>query len=150
LGLKIFLALDPSVMIVFYDSWIYKIGDRRQTVIETNNELDIDNLNLIHFINCNNIIFFNQDASKEYITQLHERSKKFIKANIPIVKEYPYIDPYGNTSSKSTIMVSSQTDCKTNMSLSFMKLTSNAKEYIFDNKAVKLRKGHEHREKYRS
>ena len=141
LGLQIFLPISPTVMVVLYDPLIYKIGDRKQTTFYIHDEFEIDQINLLQFVNCDSIIYFNEKIDVNYLLSIHKRALRFEKANRVIVQEYPE----ANINYLSSLLVGSVTECRTMLRLSFFKFTSHAKNFVFDNNTILLRKGHAQR-----
>lgn len=136
LGLQVLLPIDEKNMLILYDPWVYKVGDKRQLMIDLTNENDIFQINILQFLNCVNNTFFNHNASTDYINQLCQRSINYQRANQVIINKYPS----GGSRPNSDLIVSTTTDIRTKMQLSFIKQTSNAKEYILDNRVVFLRR----------
>ena len=48
-GLQIFVPLNQYITLIFYDSSIYKIGNRKQIKIEINRNDEIQQLNLLQY-----------------------------------------------------------------------------------------------------
>lgn len=140
LGIQYFLPLDPQTMIIFYDPWTYKVGERKQKVIDVNSTTEISDLNLLHFLNCNETIYFNHQTGKEEILNLFEKSKKFEKANIAKTKEQPMIYENGYIKPNSSMIIISFSDCKIKLNLSFIKQTKQAKNHMLDNRVVQVRR----------
>ena len=46
-GLQMFLPLSRDILLVFYDDTVYRVGNRKDSVVTVNNKLDIDYLNLL-------------------------------------------------------------------------------------------------------
>ena len=69
------------MILFFFDSGIYKIGERKQSCFLINRTQDIDEINKLQFINCFENIYFNEKASEFYVKQIYQQSKKYKKAN---------------------------------------------------------------------
>ena len=80
LGLQLIIPLSPQLGIIGYDQGVYKIGNRKQDIINVIDKQDIDSLNILHFINCYENVFFNHLVNEQYIKVLHNKSKKFPKS----------------------------------------------------------------------
>lgn len=149
LGLQLFIPLSPELLIIGYDHGIYKIGNRKQEIINVIDKQDIDNLNILQFINCYENVLFNHLVNEKYIRDLHNKSNKFPKANIGMAEEYPLVDEKGIIQENQTISVMYTTDCKTKLDLSFVSELRQAKLLRLENRAVHLRKKAEQiRKKY--
>lgn len=95
-GLQIFFPLTPDFCILFYDITVYKIGNRKQTVIIVSDTNDIDQLNKLQIINAYNNVFFNEQITKEYIEKLISQSKHYFRKETSRIKEIPlYQDSNG-------------------------------------------------------
>ncbi|KAF2342906.1 DUF4238 domain-containing protein [Flavobacterium tistrianum] len=80
-GLQFFLPLNDSYMLAVYDSEIYKLGNKKEHVVTINDKRSIDQLNLLQFLNSETTVNFSHMATEHYIRTIHEKSKKFKKAN---------------------------------------------------------------------
>ena len=140
LGLQFIFPINPDLAIIGYDKTIYKVGFRKQNLISTNLKQDIDNINILQFVNCYENVFFNHLVDRRYLSGLFNASKKFPRANVGKAEEYPEIDDTGKILKNQTISVMYTTDCKTNLNLSFIKETRQAKVLKLENRAVHLRK----------
>jgi hypothetical protein len=129
IGLQVFLPVSPDLMIMFYDHDSYSIGSFGVPVFALKNESVVDDLNFLHFLNCERIIFFDDQANEEYIKRLHEKSKYFTRANQAIVTEHELRDRQGKTLPNNTILHSRTTECRTNLSLPFIKTLSKGRKY---------------------
>jgi len=135
LGLQYYIALNPETLIMFYDPATYKVGNKMEKTIEVTNNTDIMQLNLLHFLNCNSNVFFNELFTEKIINDYFNRSKKFKKANR--VKITEYID---QTNSNHSLISTETSSCEIKLNLSFIKLTKIAKKYKFDKRTIQLRK----------
>ncbi|HNW82999.1 MAG TPA: DUF4238 domain-containing protein, partial [bacterium] len=81
-GLQIFIPLSSEVTIIFFDSGIYKVGDKKKHLYCINKQQDVDSINVLQFVNCIESIYFDEKASEKYIKYLYNLSLKYKKANI--------------------------------------------------------------------
>lgn len=88
LGLQIFIPLNPDVTIMFYDSKIYRVGDKKKKYLEIKDVESINQLNLLQVLNCTDTLFFNENVSEYYVRKLVELSNKFQKGNQLNVKSF--------------------------------------------------------------
>jgi hypothetical protein len=139
-GLQIFIPIDPKLLLVFYDPWAYKIGPRKHSIISIDDPIEIFQLNLLQFVNCDKIIFFNHQMQEYQIQKLFEASTRIKKANLPITKEYPLMVHKEDKISRENVIVMTTTNCETKLNLNTIKETSQGKSYKLDNKAVHMRK----------
>ncbi|TDW48052.1 uncharacterized protein DUF4238 [Flavobacterium sp. 270] len=143
-GLKIFIPLSPTLTVVFFDSAIYKVGNKKDKIIELSKKEDIDQLNILQYINCFSTIFFNERINNDYINYLKKKSEKYSRANDPRL-ELSYIveendDVNKVLAGKQNLMIFNTTDCETNLNLSFLKIHSNGKHYKLDSRFTQVRK----------
>ncbi|AEA44124.1 DUF4238 domain-containing protein [Fluviicola taffensis] len=64
-GLQLFFPISPECMLVYYDTWAYKVGNKKDNIIYTQNSSDIDQLNFLQMVNCTEMIYTN-DSVKEF------------------------------------------------------------------------------------
>lgn len=65
-GLQIFLPLSPKHVIVFYDSDMYEIGERKRKVVHVRSEHDVKWLNKLQHLNARACVYFqNKELSDE-------------------------------------------------------------------------------------
>lgn len=128
-GLQIFIPLTSELILVFYDSAIYKAGNKKQRLIEITNERDVESLNILQFVNCLGTIYFNEKANESYIRHLNSLANKFTRAN-SAKSSLSYLHKEGvDTDSlikagKPNLIVMGSTDVETKLKLSFMKIHS--------------------------
>ncbi|HZL10798.1 MAG TPA: DUF4238 domain-containing protein [Prolixibacteraceae bacterium] len=136
-GIQYFLPIDSKKCLLFYDSKTYNIGKWFSNRVIITKQKEIDLINLLQFLNCEDKIYFNDETEIEYIKRLNQESKKFQKAGISIVKEYKQeeIPDVKN----STLLHSFSTDLKIGLELSFIRENRKAKNYKMGNKFIHLR-----------
>ncbi|ADB42934.1 DUF4238 domain-containing protein [Spirosoma linguale] len=138
-GLQIFIPISPKHLIILYDSWSYKIGTKTNHVVEIKNDSDVDQINILQFLNCDKLIFF-KNMEQQKLHYYKTRSNKYEKANIVVVKEFGVIDDRGSVKPNEALIMSYITSCRTNMSLDFIKQTKQSKQYIFNKGQAQIRK----------
>ena len=74
-GLQIFLPIHPSVMIILYDPYVYKMGKQEEVTLITKNENDIHQLNILQYLSSNSQLFFNHETKESYLRGLTEKYK---------------------------------------------------------------------------
>lgn len=143
-GLKIFIPLSPELTIVFFDSSIYKIGNKKDKIVDIIEKEDVNQLNILQFVNCLSTVFFNEMITEDYIRFLKNKSKKHFRANDPKL-ELSYIlkeddDKEKVLTGKKNLMIFNTTDCEINLKLKFLKIHSNGKHYKLSSKITQVRK----------
>ncbi len=143
-GLKIFIPLSPKLTIVFFDSSIYKIGNKKDKIVEILKKEDIDQLNILQFVNCFSTIFFNETITEDYISYLKNKSKKYSRANDPRLELSHVIEKNDDKekilAGKQNLMIFNTTDCEINLNLNFLKIHSNGKHHKLDSRITQVRK----------
>jgi len=144
-GLQIFIPLSSRVAILFYDSDIYKVGERKQHSFTLTKEKDIDNLNILQFINCLETVFFTEKADEVYVKYLFTKSKKYKRANV-VKAGLSYLFKDGDSqeemlkSGKKNLIVMNSTDCETNLKLDGVKIHSKGVAHKLNGSVAQLRK----------
>jgi hypothetical protein len=139
IGLQIFLPINDAYMLVLYDPNVYKVGNRKETVVEIDDEDSINQLNLLQYLNCSETIFFNHKISKFYIEKLKNKAKNYQKANITFSKFYQVKDESGNIKENEEVISIGSTDLKINLNLQKINFHSKSIAIKLDNKAAQMR-----------
>lgn len=156
-GLQIFIPITSELLLVFYDSAIYKAGYQKQKIINITNERDVDNLNILQFVNCFSTIYFNEKVNEGYLVYLSSKANRFTRANSSKSDlTYLYTDGVDTESlikaGKPNLIVIGSTDVETKLSLSFMRIHSKGQSKKLNNSMAQLRKHSQklnERKKYR-
>jgi len=137
-GLQVFFPLSPTHMLVYYDDWIYKIGDRRKDIVELTNTTDIDTLNYLQVLNCYDHLYFNRDIKENYIKHLVEKgSGQRLKEYTNLHKYDSYVD---QDEQEHIFYMSHGYNLEVNLELSFITQTKKAKQHVLSDYAVQLRR----------
>ncbi|PCI35084.1 MAG: hypothetical protein COB60_04230 [Flavobacteriaceae bacterium] len=139
IGKQLFFPLSDEYMLIFYDSNIYKVGNKREKIVIFDDEKSIDQLNILQYLNSDQNIYFNNKATKFYIENLINKAKKYNKANDTLSEVFSKIEDNGNTTENDEIIFFETTDLKINLTLPKIKLLSKSKGIVFDDKIVQLR-----------
>jgi hypothetical protein len=137
--LLIFLPIDSNSLILFYDDEFYEVGIAGKQVFEIKDVKVVNDINLLHFLNCEDSIFFSDEAEEDYIRSLFERSRKFERANQVVLTEHPVVDSAGRIKKYESILHSRTTCCRTGLNIPFIKLTKKAKKFEPKDKMVHTR-----------
>jgi hypothetical protein len=138
-GLQLFLPIDTQRLLLFYDDSIYKVGGRRKKILDLKNPTDIDQINLLQFLNCKSILFFNEKASEPYLNMLLHQSKRYRKANLKVTEIYPLIIQSADGEEMDQIIRQGTTDCKINLTIEHLSFTKKAKHHVLSKSAAQLR-----------
>ena len=58
---------------------IYKVGNKKDLNVILNDERDINQLNILQFLNCLETVYFNENCTEHYIKTLFDKSLKYKK-----------------------------------------------------------------------
>jgi hypothetical protein len=144
-GLQVFIPLNPEIMLFFYDSEIYKVGDKKQKVVLINDLLDIENLNILQFVNCFESIFFNEKTTEEYIHKLNLKAKQYKRANQSTAHSSYIFDKNVNNideakKGKKNLIIVGSIDVETKLKITKIKIHSKGQHKKITSSAVQLRK----------
>lgn len=133
LGLQIILPLSPKVILIYYDSDIYKVGSSKKRIVHIDKLSEIEMLNVLQILNCGNNLYFNNEVQKSKMFDLYYRSKQYPKPHQNITSKIP-------ESSNSAYHITTTTQLETKMQMDWIKLTDYAKGIIINkSKLVHLR-----------
>jgi len=138
-GIKFLFPISPIITLIIYDGTFYKVGDKKKMFLEIDMLEEINQLNLLQFLNCSSIIFFNELCNNKSIEELFTKSKKYEKANQPKTNIAPFYFNYNGASKTDSIIVQNDTDCKINLKLRNVTQTKKAKSYKLNQSAAQLR-----------
>ena len=144
-GLQIFIPLSSEVALIFFDPDIYKVGDKKRKSYSITKEEDVNSLNILHFINCFETIFFDEKADEAYIKFLFDKSKKYKRANLS-KSELNYLLKDGDNqeeifkSGKKNLIILNSTDCETNLKIEGVKIHSRGAAHKLNSSGAQLRR----------
>jgi hypothetical protein len=121
IGLQILIPLSDTICIIFYDSSIYKIGNKKSSILSVTNTKDIDSLNLLQFTNCFESIFFSDKASIDYIKKLKLRSVRYPRAN-EINSRTHFLQENEKIPEKENLVIIGSTDNEINLQVDGIKI----------------------------
>lgn len=153
-GLQIFIPLNSELIIVLFDSGIYKVGDKKKKYLDISNVRDVDSLNTLQFVNCFETVYFDEKANADYIKKIADVSTKYTKANVTKSK-MSYIIKDGENEKeildgKQNLMILGSTDCECKLQISNIKIHDNGKSFKFDTSVVQERKHSKAIRKYKN
>ena len=136
-GLQLFVPLSPTVMLIFYDSWAYKVGNRKDKVIKVKNCNDVDQLNMLQVVNCGQVCFHNNDIAPIYLRQLSKRSARFRLEDRSVTTSF--IEEPNENGQTSALHLTRKKARKSGLELSFIKEPQRAKSCKLTNHVAQLR-----------
>ncbi len=144
IGLQIFLPLNHNKLLLLYDTNSYLVGNPNYITHRIKKTEDVDELNLLQFINCIETIYFDERINETYLKEMHEWAKEFDKANIPFSKASYLIDEKWDPNNKpkqKNLLINGTTDCETKLRITGLKLKPEIKGRKLDNYAAQPRPG---------
>jgi hypothetical protein len=135
-GLEIFLPLSPRHLLVFFDSNVYKLGNRKNLSIDVTINSDVRALNLLQCISANENLYFNEETSEPQIRSIVNQATRYRR------KTRANVDEYVSTRAKEKmhyLLYYYLSDVKCSLSLSFVHIIKQAKHYNLGNGAVHVR-----------
>lgn len=140
-GLQMFLPINDTYMLVLYDSEIYKVGNKKDILVEISDVASVNQLNILQFLNSTDSVNFNHKASEHYIRTLFEKSKSYLKANEAFINTYRIDDGKGGVKPLEEAVEVGVTDLKINLNLQKINFLSKAIAVKLDNRLAQYRKG---------
>jgi len=140
-GLQMFLPINDSYMLILFDADVYKVGNKKDKVVEIDNISSIDQLNMLQFLNSTDTINFNHRASEHYIKTTFQRSKRYKKANKAFVNIHKIDDGKGGVEPLEEAVEVGTTDLKTNLLVQKINFLSKSVAIKLDNRLAQYRKG---------
>jgi len=121
-GLIIIFPLSPKVCLFFYDSNMYKIGGKKlHTTIHCYNENDITELNILQYLNANQVIF-TKSMKNKYINFIVSKAIKYKSMDKSIVKEQKVVV---KDMGEQSVIRYTRPKCKYEICISFLKIRKN-------------------------
>lgn len=137
-GEQFMFPLNEKYLLLFYDTNIYKVGNKKEKTVVLNEEKDIDQLNLMQFLNSTKILYFNENISEYYLNKLKNKATKYRKPNEVYLNVYPK-ETNGSSDELEELLFIGITDLKINLRLNKIKILGKANAIKFDNHVVQLR-----------
>jgi|GEM_PF-699887 hypothetical protein len=120
-GLQIFYPIHPRLIVCFYDSKVYDLGNGCINCCSTESIDEIHQLNALQFINSKNQIFFDDIISETYI-------KKLCKQYDEYRKEPRNVNAFVDSGPRKFLFTGTK-DPNINLNLHFFKMLVNPKDY---------------------
>lgn len=126
-GIQLFIPINDNLQILVYDDDIYNVGKPKHTIVNIIRRSDVDQLNLLQFLNSFSNVFGNSRMTQSYIDQLAQEAAKYQRPN-GVLKN-----------NLGSIFMQTNHGIRIDMRLSFMQFTHYALNYPFSNRLVYLR-----------
>ena len=121
-GLQIFLPIGPRSLLVFYDAGVYSVGKSKHEIVDITLNQDVYELNTLQMCSALNCVYFKDKAFN--IEALYRKASPFRR------EEMVTFDAYSGKVTErgqEQILTTSRVDVKTNLTLSFLRLTKSAR-----------------------
>lgn len=128
-GLQIFYPINPRACLLFYDNEVYDIKANNLDLVGTEDAEDINQLNLLQFLNSDQNLYFDERISSEYMENLKELSQNIQEVEKNYLRELTNIS---NENGKNRILLNIHNSFKTNLSLSFIKGIEGSNTFPFE------------------
>ncbi|MHA7582063.1 DUF4238 domain-containing protein [Paenibacillus vandeheii] len=130
-GLQMLFPIFPDLYVIFYDRDVYRVGNKKDTVVILNDVSDVEQLNLLQYMNAFENIYFDENFKIRSLDRLKEKGDHFRREHLSNVKEY-----FGEESSLLHIF---SNDIKVGLKISFIQELKKAKKYDLGIKMVHYR-----------
>ena len=142
-GLQIVVPLNHKLLILFFDSNIYKAGDKKSFCLNVDEVKDVDSLNVLQFLNCFKTIYFDEKCQHAYVNKLYSRSKNYKRANESSTELSHLIqdgdDEQKILNGKNNLLIFGSSDCECNLNVSGVKIHSKGRAYKFESTVIQTR-----------
>ncbi|MGB9941090.1 DUF4238 domain-containing protein [Methanosarcina sp.] len=99
-GFMMFCPITEKLSILFYDKDLYHVHKHSQTTVKIKEKSDIDSINTLQVLNCNEEIYCYDESEIDYIKNLRSRVEKYIKEPkvtfTKLNKKYKHPDAIGD------------------------------------------------------
>ena len=95
-GIEIFMPISAKLMLLLYDSKIYKIGTRKSCQVMITQRNDVDHLNLLTVLYSDRVIYYEDGTiSESEISQLAQKAKRFAFSEEMEIERYDCVEEPG-------------------------------------------------------
>ena len=95
-GIEIFMPISAKLMLLLYDSRIYKIGTRKSCQVFVTQRNDVDQLNLLTVLYSDRVIYYEDGTiSESEISQLVQKAKRFAFSEEMEIERYDCVEETG-------------------------------------------------------
>ena len=123
-GLQVFLPLDPNRVLLIYDASVYAVGKRTRDIVNIDVLKDILEINTLQMCSASSNVYF-RDSQLD-IESLHENAARFRRARKSSLDAF-----HGEETEdrKQELVQISREDIRTDLNLSILRLTRNARRW---------------------
>ncbi len=76
-GLELMLPISPTMFALFYDSSVYKVGNKKDDLVVIDRTTDIRSLNILSCANAYKNVYFNHDISEAVMRDMYAQAKSY-------------------------------------------------------------------------
>ncbi len=134
-GLQLFVPLSPRHLVLYYDGWAYRVGDKQKSTIKINDVKDVARLNYLQAVNCEQQIFFNHELREKEISSMIVEASQFRSIERKHLKSYGTI----NELDRNLRLHSYKENLSVKLELSFITETKKAKKHVLSDYVLQLR-----------
>ena len=121
-GLQIFLPISPKIALIFFDHNVYSVGKRHSLTVNVDLSKDVYELNTLQMCSAMNCVYF-RDSELD-VNSLSRKASSFLRQkkgtlNVLLGKK--------TKNERKEFIEMSREDVRTNLALSFLRLTKNAR-----------------------
>ena len=129
-GLEIFYPISPKLCLVFFDTNVYGLGKKDDDFVESFGEADVEQMNLLQFVNANENLYFNESLDEHYVQEFVNKFET-LRRDIKVVTcEFPHpTDPL------RTYVFQHEVEVRINLRLSYLRKLKKAQKQIGDLKS---------------
>ena len=121
-GLQIFLPISPKSALIFYDPDVYAVGKRREITVDIGLARDVYEINTLQMCSALNCVYF-RDRELD-VNSLYRKASPFLRQKKGSLSVFPgKKNKYG----REELIGTSREDVRTNLTLSFLRLTKSAR-----------------------
>lgn len=132
-GLQIFFPIDSKRMLLFFDSDIYKVGNKKDLIVFVNKEDDINSLNQLQIVNALSNVYYKSKTLN--IKKIYTSSISYFRKQKTNLNIFSGVD---EKKIKSELLAISDGVVHTKLQLSFVKVIKKAKRWRIDFNKMKM------------
>lgn len=138
-GLQLLMPIDARTMLIAYDGDYYKMGAQTNARLSFCNVRDVEQINLLSYLNCHSTLFFNHEITEVYLTRLGQQAARLPAPNQSVATKLYKAGVRGHetfyTATEpadypSYVMHTYATSLKTRLNLSFMQFTRHFRCFV--------------------
>ena len=126
-GLQIFFPIGPNLAIIFFDDNVYAVGKQNSQIVDVTLYKDVHEINTLQVCSASNCIYFRGDGLN--VKALYRKASKFRRRKSGTFTVLPLKE---TKKAKKELIAFSHEEIRTNLKLSFIRLTKKTKKWKKD------------------